>query len=68
VSRITIALDAAIAVALAAVVLIISPGVAAAGLVASAALIVCGISFALDRRGARARGPRRSRRARARRR
>lgn len=62
------AADAAIAVALAALVLILSPGVAVAGLVAIVALIVCGISLLLDRRRARARPVRRATHARARRR
>jgi hypothetical protein len=65
VSKNTIAIDAAIAVALAGLVLVIAPGIAVAGLVAIAALIVCGLSLALDRRGVRARGPRRTRDRRA---
>jgi hypothetical protein len=61
VGRVTLAIDAAIAVALAVLVLVIAPGVAVAAMIAIAALIVCGLSLALDRRGAGARRPRRPR-------
>lgn len=41
-------IDLAIAVVLAALVLIISPGVAIAGMIAVLVLVVCGLSFALS--------------------
>lgn len=55
-------IDLVIALALAVFVLIISPGVAVAGLIAGLVLVVCGVSFAIDarRRPRRARAPRRT--------
>ena len=43
-------IDLGIAVVLAILVLIISPGVAVAGIIAGLVLVICGISFALDAR------------------
>jgi hypothetical protein len=42
-------IDAGFAVLLAALVLILSPGVAVAGMIALFAVVVCAISFAIDR-------------------
>jgi ABC-type bacteriocin/lantibiotic exporter with double-glycine peptidase domain len=44
------AIDAALAVIIAAVVLIVSPGLAVTGIIALAVLVVCGISFAWSAR------------------
>ena len=52
----TLRVDLLIAVAVAALVLIISPGLAISGLIAIVALVVCGIAFLVDaRRGRRRR-------------
>ncbi len=58
--------DLGIAFVLAILVLIISPGVAIAGLIAAIVLVACGVSFALDarRRSRRARMTQRPRRSR----
>ena len=42
------AIDAALAVVIAAVVLIVSPGLAVTGIIALAVLVVCGITFAIE--------------------
>jgi hypothetical protein len=54
-------IDAGIAVVLAALVLIISPGLAVTGMIAIFVLLVCGISIALQSRRARRRSRRSSR-------
>ena len=46
-------IDAAIAAAIAIIVLIISPGLAVAGMIALAVLIICAISLVLDTRRSR---------------
>ncbi len=48
-----LAVDLGIAVALVALVLVISPGLAVTGLVAILVTAVCGVSVALERRGRR---------------
>jgi hypothetical protein len=48
-------IDALIAVVLAILVIVISPGVAVAGLLAILVVLVCGVSLALDRRRTRRR-------------
>jgi hypothetical protein len=53
--RNVLAIDAGIAVVLALLVLIISPGLAVAGMIAILILLVCGVSFALESRAARGR-------------
>jgi hypothetical protein len=50
-----LAIDAGIALVLALLVLIISPGLAVAGLIAIFILLSCAVSFALESRAARAR-------------
>jgi Flp pilus assembly protein TadB len=55
-----LAVDIGLAVALAALVLIISPGVAVSGMIALLVLVVCAISFALNRRVFRSRPTRRT--------
>jgi ABC-type bacteriocin/lantibiotic exporter with double-glycine peptidase domain len=55
-------LDFIIAAAVAIVLVIVSPGLAVVGLVAIVVLVVCGLTFALDRRRTR-RGGRSRRRA-----
>jgi hypothetical protein len=55
VRRNLLAIDAGIAAVLALLVIIISPGLAVAGMIAILILLVCGVSFALDSRAARAR-------------
>jgi hypothetical protein len=60
------AIDFGIAAVLAALVLIVSPGVAVAGMIAVVIMIVCGVSVVLEgrrRRPARVSRPRRGRRA-----
>ena len=47
-SRRILLIDLGIALVLAILVLIISPGVAVAAMIALAVLVVCGVSFALD--------------------
>ncbi len=61
-SRRVAMIDLGIALALAVFVLIISPGIAVAGLIAGLVLVVCGVSFAIDawRRPRQARTPRRT--------
>jgi hypothetical protein len=51
--RTTFAVDAGLAMTLAAFALIISPGVAASGIVALSVLVVCAVSFSVDRRASR---------------
>jgi hypothetical protein len=48
-SRRTIAIDLILAVAAAAIVLVASPGVALAAVIALVVLILCGVSFAIER-------------------
>jgi hypothetical protein len=55
--------DAGVAVAVAAVVLILAPGLAVAGMIAIFVLLLCGLSLALDARAARRGRARRVRRA-----
>jgi hypothetical protein len=50
------AIDAALAAVIAAVVLIVSPGLAVTGMIALAVLVACGISFAWSG-GRRSRAP-----------
>jgi drug/metabolite transporter (DMT)-like permease len=61
VRRNVLLVDVAIALALAGLVLILSPGLAIVAIVAVAALLVCGVSFAIagvrSRRSARHRRP-----------
>jgi hypothetical protein len=52
ISRVAV-IDAALAVVIAAVVLIVSPGLAVTGLVALAVLVVCGLSYAWSARARR---------------
>jgi Flp pilus assembly protein TadB len=47
--------DAAIAVVLAILVIVLSPGIAVVGLVATLVVVVCGVSLAFDRRRRRRR-------------
>ena len=47
-SRVTVAVDLVLAAAAAAVVLIASPGVALAAVIALVVLILCGVSFAVE--------------------
>ena len=54
-SRNTLSIDAAIALALAAFVLIVSPGLAVTGMLAALVLVVCAVSFAYDTRRQRRR-------------
>jgi len=56
-------IDTALAVALAAIVLIVAPGLAVAGIIAVLVLFVCGISFGVGRVRRGRRAPRRGRRA-----
>jgi hypothetical protein len=63
--RRVISTDLAIAVVVAGLVLIISPGLAISGLLAVIVLLICGISLVRERRAA-ARGPSRMARARPR--
>lgn len=56
--RNTLLIDAGIAAVLAIFVLIIAPGLAVVGLLAILVVIVCAISFAIDLRRNRSRGPR----------
>ena len=58
--RNTLLIDAGIAVAIAIAVLIISPGLAVAGMIAIAVLVACAISLVLDVRRSRRRPVRRS--------
>lgn len=54
-NRRILAVDAAIAVAIALFVLIVTPGVAVAGMLALLVIIICAVSFIIDARRARAR-------------
>jgi hypothetical protein len=54
VRRNTLVVDALLAVALAALVLILAPGLAIVGMLAILVLIICGVSFLLDTKHARA--------------
>ena len=54
-NRQLLTIDAALAVLVAALVLIISPGIAVSGMIALLVLVVCGISVAIER-GRRRRG------------
>jgi hypothetical protein len=54
VRRRVLAIDVGVAVLLAALVLILAPGVAVAGMIAIAVLVGCAISLAWDARRARA--------------
>jgi ABC-type bacteriocin/lantibiotic exporter with double-glycine peptidase domain len=59
----TLVIDLAFAVAVAVIVLIVSPGLAITGIIAIFVLLVCGISYVFDARRAgsrRTRPPRRS--------
>jgi membrane protein implicated in regulation of membrane protease activity len=59
---VTVAVDAGIAVLLAVLVLIVSPGVAVTGMTALFVVIVCAVSFAIERwLGRRRRRPQRVR-------
>jgi ABC-type bacteriocin/lantibiotic exporter with double-glycine peptidase domain len=53
--RNTLLVDAAIALVLAIVVIVISPGLAVVGLLALAVLLICVVSFLIDRRRRRRR-------------
>jgi hypothetical protein len=59
----TLIVDAGVAVAVAALVLILAPGLAVAGMIAIFVLLVCGLSLALDAGAARRGRARRVRRA-----
>ena len=54
-TRRTLAIDAGVALLLAVLVLIISPGVAVAGMIGLAVVVGCVVSFVRDARRARAR-------------
>jgi ABC-type bacteriocin/lantibiotic exporter with double-glycine peptidase domain len=58
VRRNTVLVDAGIAVVLAAVVLIVSPGLAVVAILAIIVVVVCAISFAIQARPRRSRPPR----------
>jgi hypothetical protein len=60
----TLAIDAGIAALLAALVLIVSPGLAIAAIIAISVVLVCSISFAVDALSRRGWPPRRRRRVR----
>jgi hypothetical protein len=62
VSHRTLIVDAGVAVAVAALVLIVAPGLAVAGMIAIFVLLLCGLSLALDARAARRGHVRRARR------
>lgn len=49
-NRNTLLIDAAIAVILAIVAIVVAPGLAVVGLLAILVLLVCAVSFAVDRR------------------
>ena len=53
--RSTLLVDAGIALVLAIVVIVISPGLAVVGLLALLVLLICGVSFLIDRRRRRRR-------------
>ncbi len=59
----TMVIDGILAVAVATLVVVVSPGAAVTGMIALVVLIVCAISIAADSRARRARGARRARRA-----
>jgi hypothetical protein len=61
VRRKTLVVDGGLAMALAALVLIVSPGVAVSGMIALLVLLLCAVSFALDRRHLTSRPARRAR-------
>jgi ABC-type bacteriocin/lantibiotic exporter with double-glycine peptidase domain len=56
-SRNTLLIDLGIAVVLAVLVVVISPGLAVVGLLALLVLLICGISFAIDLRRRRRTNP-----------
>jgi hypothetical protein len=59
-----LAIDVAVAVILAAVVLILAPGVAVAGLIGLVVVVVCAVSFVFSSRRQRSRSVRRPSRSR----
>ena len=59
--RKTLVVDTGLAMALAALALIVSPGVAVSGMIALLVLLLCAVSFALDRRRLTSRPARRAR-------
>jgi hypothetical protein len=56
-----VVIDAGIAVLLAVLVLVVSPGIAVTGMIALLVVVVCAVSFALERWLGRRRGPQRVR-------